>query len=952
MAKPLTMASSGYQMSDASLCGTITGTGLPIGRIPRKKIHCILPSSPWLADSKTNIPLGVLYIAGLLRAQGHEIVVTSMLDKRYEGNIHLPDAVMDADVHMFGFCTPQFGEALELAAYIKDRNPDALLVAGGPHPSYEPKEVKEAGRQDAYHYKGTLATRRDYRAADGRQLFDTVIVMEGEVATLQMLTDWDAGRLQPYYYGDKADAMDLDAIPFPAWDLLPLDHIYNDGVAVMKRKYFPNAAHPEASSAVMSLIGSRGCPYRCTYCFVQGTLIDMADGSQQPIEWLQAGDSVLSFDRSTGLIEPRAVTAIASRQADDVVYLHLEDGTVLGVTADHPFVTPEGWKNAEDCEGSFLRRLRRPASQSITEGLDPVDVLGRMRARSDSTSPSRSNANTGSESAPGGSRAGQSGQSDGGAESGASRSSVGDPAHREVARSAHGADGAWQSDGRSGHARQDDGDGQATVRRRKKGRWTDAASHAVRACTTGIDQAATKAEARYTRSKSDVGADEGQQPNATTGDCGEDGSIPQARLSRRTDQSAVSRSLERARVGIVRLLRAGWLTDCPLWWPAILDWAVSVWQAAQSGYAARVGAPRDTLFIPALAYAGRYGHPVAGLSRQGVGGAQLLGRCAADEREQALGGCPRERISGDWVRVEFVSFVGRGQVYPLSVAGHETFFAHGIATHNCSTPWIGQAPRWRSPHNIIAEMALVMDKGVRHFKLQDDTFSLHRTKLRELATAIQSAFGPDDFACRIHTRVNTMDDHVAESLKMMSTKVTCFGIESGSQRVLDANKKGTTVAQNTAALKKAKEHGFYTIAFLVAGMSGETVETARETMAWLKSVKPYLDSCNLAVGIPYPGSRWWTHPQESGIEIVDFNYDNQWIVGFSDRDEILVRPHGATIEDMFRIKNEMFQFLVAEGWAKAEWDEDVRIRQRQDEAVRSGVLPDAAAASVLTYAGH
>ena len=499
----------------------LTSSGLPIRPIPRRKIHCILPSSPWLADSKTNIPLGALYIAGLLREQGHDVMVTSMLDKRYEGNIHLPDEVMDADVHMFGFCTPQFGEALEIAAYIKDRVPEALLVAGGSHPSYEPREVKEAGRQETYHYKGTLSSRRDYRAADGRTLFDTVIVMEGEVATLQMLTDWDAGKLQDYYYGDKSDVVNLDTVPFPAWDLLPQDHIYNDGVAVMKHPYFPNHAHPGASSAVMSIIGTRGCPYKCTYC---------------------------------------------------------------------------------------------------------------------------------------------------------------------------------------------------------------------------------------------------------------------------------------------------------------------------------------------------------------------------------------------------------------------------------STPWIGQKPRYRSPGNIISEMEQVMDKGVRMFKFQDDTYTLHRSKLRELADLIDGHFGRDAFATRIHTRVNTMDDHVAESLKRMSCKVTCFGIESGSQRVLDANQKGTTVKQNTDALISAKRHGFYTIAFLVIGMSGETLETARETQDWLLSVKPYLDSCNLAVGIPYPGSRWWTHPAESGIDIVDYNYDSQWIVGFSARDEILVRPHGATVEDMFKIKKEMFDFLVSEGWSKAEWDEDVRIRQQQIAAEQSGIL--------------
>jgi radical SAM superfamily enzyme YgiQ (UPF0313 family) len=169
---------------------------------------------------------------------------------------------------------------------------------------------------------------------------------------------------------------------------------------------------------------------------------------------------------------------------------------------------------------------------------------------------------------------------------------------------------------------------------------------------------------------------------------------------------------------------------------------------------------------------------------------------------------------------------------------------------------------------------------------------------------------------------------------------------------LNANQKGTTVAQNTAALINAKKHDFYTIAFLVIGMAGETMETMAETQKWLLSVKPYLDSCNLAVGIPYPGSRWWTHPQESGIDIVDYNYDNQWIVGFSARNEILVRPHGCTVEEMFKVKKEMFDFLVYHGWAKAEWDEDVRIGKQQAQAVKDGALKEATAASVLTYAGH
>ena len=478
------------------------------------RIHCIIPSSPWLADSKTNIPLGVLYIGAVLREAGHDVVITSRLGNRPTDPYRWTDDALDCEVHMVGFCTPQFNEALDIAADLKRRNPRYLLVAGGPHPSYEPKEVKEATVHD-WHPTGVLRQRRNYSESDGPMLFDSVVVMEGEAVILRLLDDWKRGCLQPYYYGDKSQIPNLDAIPFPAWDLLPEDHIHNDGVAVMKKNYFPAA--DGGHGPCLSMIGTRGCPYKCIYC---------------------------------------------------------------------------------------------------------------------------------------------------------------------------------------------------------------------------------------------------------------------------------------------------------------------------------------------------------------------------------------------------------------------------------STPWIGQKPRYRSSANIITEMAKAMDLGIRMFKFQDDTYTLHKTKLRELATDVHSAFGSDSFACRIHTRVNTMDDHIAESLHLMNCKVTCFGIESGSQTVLDANWKGTTVKQNFDALKKAKEHGFYTIAFLVAGLAGETVDTARETMDWLAAVKPYLDSCNLAVGIPYPGSRFWSHPEESKIEILDYNYDHTWIVGFSAREEILVRPYGTTIDEMMQVKHEMFAFLKENGWIKAEWDEDARI-QKHSEVVHA-----------------
>jgi radical SAM superfamily enzyme YgiQ (UPF0313 family) len=197
-----------------------------------------------------------------------------------------------------------------------------------------------------------------------------------------------------------------------------------------------------------------------------------------------------------------------------------------------------------------------------------------------------------------------------------------------------------------------------------------------------------------------------------------------------------------------------------------------------------------------------------------------------------------------------------------------------------------------------------------------------------------------------------MDDHVAESLKRMSCKVTCFGIESGSQRVLDANQKGTRVQQNTDAIIRAHEHGFYTIAFLVIGMAGETMETMKGDAGLAALGQAVSELVQPRGRDSVSRLRWWTHPQESGIDILDYNYDNQWIVGFSARNEVLVRPHGCTVEEMYRIKREMFDFLVHHGWAKAEWDEDVRIRRQQDEATAAAEEGYGTAAGGLTYAGH
>jgi uncharacterized membrane protein YgcG len=78
-------------------------------------------------------------------------------------------------------------------------------------------------------------------------------------------------------------------------------------------------------------------------CFVKGTKVLMADGSEKNIEAVKAGDRVKGFDGSRQTIE--TVLQMEAPIRDHHYNITLADGTVLGLTDEHPLYTLDGWKS-------------------------------------------------------------------------------------------------------------------------------------------------------------------------------------------------------------------------------------------------------------------------------------------------------------------------------------------------------------------------------------------------------------------------------------------------------------------------------------------------------------------------------------------------------------------------------------------------------------------------------
>lgn len=76
-------------------------------------------------------------------------------------------------------------------------------------------------------------------------------------------------------------------------------------------------------------------------CFIAGTLIEMADGSQKPIEDVEPGDAVVSMDLTQGTLTLGRVVDTSEHNADEYLLIN-----GIGVTSEHPFYSQGAWVKA------------------------------------------------------------------------------------------------------------------------------------------------------------------------------------------------------------------------------------------------------------------------------------------------------------------------------------------------------------------------------------------------------------------------------------------------------------------------------------------------------------------------------------------------------------------------------------------------------------------------------
>jgi radical SAM superfamily enzyme YgiQ (UPF0313 family) len=184
----------------------------------------------------------------------------------------------------------------------------------------------------------------------------------------------------------------------------------------------------------------------------------------------------------------------------------------------------------------------------------------------------------------------------------------------------------------------------------------------------------------------------------------------------------------------------------------------------------------------------------------------------------------------------------------------------------------GRKFRMRSAKNVVDEMEYLHNTyGADTFTFYDDAFTVDQSRVEEICRELHARNLKVTWDCG--TRVDMVTKDLLQKMKEAGCIAVWYGVEAGSQKVINAMGKGFTANKTKKAFKATKEVGLMTIASVVFGFPGETRESAMETVKLVEEIDP--DDIGYYIATPYPGTPMADYVKKMGwIRVTDFDkYD-------------------------------------------------------------------------------
>jgi len=199
--------------------------------------------------------------------------------------------------------------------------------------------------------------------------------------------------------------------------------------------------------------------------------------------------------------------------------------------------------------------------------------------------------------------------------------------------------------------------------------------------------------------------------------------------------------------------------------------------------------------------------------------------------------------------------------YPGAIAT-----SRGCANHCifCSSRNISGRLRLRSAKSVIDEIMHIKNLGIDEFFVVDPNFASDKKRLFEICNGVKDL----NMVWYAELRLDHIDNDMIRKMATSGCKVVRFGIESGSQKIVDIVKKGIELKDVSKTIETLVENGITPVCGFMIGHPKESKEDFEKTMDLAMKIKKLGGEVTFAVQTPYPGTYLFKNSQTLGTNIL------------------------------------------------------------------------------------
>ena len=184
--------------------------------------------------------------------------------------------------------------------------------------------------------------------------------------------------------------------------------------------------------------------------------------------------------------------------------------------------------------------------------------------------------------------------------------------------------------------------------------------------------------------------------------------------------------------------------------------------------------------------------------------------------------------------------------------------------------------RGRSPQRVLEEIDWVME-NIRpaSIQLMDDSFTIQRERAHAILDGLVAR--RHRVKLKVRSRVDAVDEPLLAKMKRAGVDTVVYGFESGSNAMLQAFDKRTTVEQNVRACHLTRRAGLHCLGDMILFYPGETPATLAATERFVREAKP--TAVKFYVLTPLPQTRVYEDAKAAGTLVGDWDGSEQtpWV---------------------------------------------------------------------------